>query len=382
MRILFVSHNPLTQELGAPKVLIELAEEMAKLGCTCRMLQPSDLGMASIHGFSDQARFSLLLRHYLSLHAGGFDVVDYDHEYLPFPRAEFDSQVLMVARSVLLVHHLRTIGTPQARGLRAAAGRLFRGRRRKWERDERITRATRTIQEADVANVSNHDDKAELVRRGLPSGKIVVLPFGMGPQRRRRFDEVSVEVPRQPLVVFVGTFDYRKGASDFPTIVREILADVPNARFRLLGTAGLNRTAEQVLGFFPAGTRSAMEIRPTFVAEELPDLLADASVGVFPSYFEGFGFGVLEMLAAAVPVIAYDAPGPPMMLPPEWLVPPGDARGMAAKVAMLLRDRRELALSRPRARDRSRPFDWARIAGDTIAVYQTRLNRLRSARRS
>jgi glycosyltransferase involved in cell wall biosynthesis len=233
-----------------------------------------------------------------------------------------------------------------------------------------------------VANVSNHDDKAELVRRGFPTEKIVVLPFGMGPQRRRGFDEVSAEVPRRPLVVFVGTFDYRKGASDFPTIVRRILAGVPDARFRLVGTAGLMRTAEQVLTFFPADMRSAVEVRPTFAAEELPGLLADASVGVFPSYFEGFGFGVLEMLAAAVPVIAYDAPGPPMMLPRDWLVARGDARAMAAKVSALLGDTQQLAQARKRARELSRPFDWSRIAADTVAEYQARLNRIRSAQRS
>ena len=38
------------------------------------------------------------------------------------------------------------------------------------------------------------------------------------------------------------------------------------------------------------------------------------SAGAFPSHCEGFPFGVLEMLAAGLPVVAYRAPGAPMMI--------------------------------------------------------------------
>ena len=65
-------------------------------------------------------------------------------------------------------------------------------------------------------------------------------------------------------------------------------------------------------------------------------------MGLFPSYFEGFPFGVLEMLAAGLPVAAYDAPGAPMMVPAEWLAPRGDAHALAARLAWMLRDANQL----------------------------------------
>ena len=44
------------------------------------------------------------------------------------------------------------------------------------------------------------------------------------------------------------------------------------------------------------------------------------------------------MLAAAVPVIAYDVPGPHVMLPPEYRVPVGAVGDMADRVCGLLTD--------------------------------------------
>jgi glycosyltransferase involved in cell wall biosynthesis len=109
---------------------------------------------------------------------------------------------------------------------------------------------------------------------------------------------------------------------------------------------------------------------PRFAAEALPELLAPCSVGIFPSYVEGFGYGVLEMLAASLPVIAYDVPGPPMMLPPEYLVGRGDVAGLSARVVALLRDPARLADARSWARERSRQFCSQEIAGATSAIYQ------------
>jgi hypothetical protein len=61
--------------------------------------------------------------------------------------------------------------------------------------------------------------------------------------------------------------------------------------------------------------RPLLDVQPRYELTELPELLTGVSVGVVPSRVEGFGYGVLERLAAAVPVITYDAPGPHVMLP-------------------------------------------------------------------
>ena len=75
------------------------------------------------------------------------------------------------------------------------------------------------------------------------------------------------------------------------------------------------------------------------------------------------------MLASSVPVIAYDSPGPPMMLSSEYLVPRGDINGMASKVAGLLEDLTKLQSARSWAKEQSQRFDWVGVARTTDAKY-------------
>jgi glycosyltransferase involved in cell wall biosynthesis len=179
-----------------------------------------------------------------------------------------------------------------------------------------------------------------------------------------------------PIVAFVGTFDGRKGAREFPDLVRWVARDVPGVTFMLLGTGG--QSPRDVLRHFPGDLHPRLEIRCRFAPDELPGLLARCAVGVFPSRVEGFGFGVLEMLAAGLPVLAYRAPGPPMMLPDEYLVPVGDARGLARKVVALLHDEASRVRAARWARERARAFRWRNFAEMTSREYLVRLAALRA----
>ena len=367
MKILFCTPAPLTKTLGAAKVVVELAEEMRELGWECDLLSIKDLADGTGQSLAES------LRRHLHAHAAGYDVVDYDHEYLPYPRAEFAPETLFVARSVLLAHHLDTIPLPEPAGAKAMLGRLLRGRARRHQRQERVRAAQATVEQADLVNVSNDDDRTELLRRGIDAAKIIVLPYGISRTRRPLFDAVSSQPPPRPTVAFVGTFDYRKGAREFPEIVRRVAEAIPDVRFKLLGTRGLFQTESAVRGHFPSHLQSHLEIIPTYPSDELPHLLSDCSVGIFPSHMEGFGFGVLEMLAASLPVVAYDAPGPPMMLPAEYLVTRGDAEALGSKVVALLDNHVQLSAARTWAKSRSRQFEWAQAARTTYELYSREL---------
>jgi glycosyltransferase involved in cell wall biosynthesis len=364
MRILFCSQTQLSKELGASKVIIELAEEMKLLGWNCTTLSPADL--VPDHARNGNEKYPLYLRQYLREHPSEYDVVDYDHHHLPFPRSDFPEEMLLVARSVLLQHLLDKTVIPDEKSLRSAVRFLLRGRKEKARRQRARRCAQTTVNEADFINVANHDDEDELVGSGIPREKVAIIPYGLSRCRAALFYTVSSSPPADPKVAFVGTFDNRKGATDFPTIVRSVRETVPAVSFRLLGT---RRSEAQVLACFPRELRSCVEVIPHYRADELPELLAPCSVGVFPSYAEGFGLGVLEMLAASIPVIAYNSPGPPMMLPPDYLVSRGDVATLSKKVIELLRDQDKLATSRRWAMQRSKQFCWDRIARITSEIY-------------
>jgi glycosyltransferase involved in cell wall biosynthesis len=361
--------------LGTAKVLVELAEAMSEIGWEVSFIQPSDVGIPRIRCLAEHELFAVRLGQYFDENASRFDVVDYEHVFLPFSRARFDARPLFVSRSALLVLHLKTGRIPVAPGLRAAVGRVVHFNKRRRDVESQTSRAKITLREADLINLNNSYDKETLVRRGIAANKIAVIPLGLSNHARALFDAVPIAPPMAPIVGFVGTFDYRKGALDFPRIVAALIAAVPDVRFKLLGTAGLFQTADAVKAFFPAPLRPRIEVIPRFEPDALPNLLADVSVGVFPSYVEGFGLGVLEMLAAAVPVIAYDVPGPPMMLPPERLVRAGDIRGVASRAIALLKSPADLAAARIAARESSRRFRWDVIARQTADIYLAAIQR-------
>jgi glycosyltransferase involved in cell wall biosynthesis len=312
------------------------------------------------------------LRRFLHRVSGDYDVIEYDHSHLPFPREEFSPSTLMVARSVLLGLH-DDVPFPLFNRFRDRMKRLIcRGPGRAWNADFRV-RTAKTIWQADLVNVSNLRD-AELLRAlGYPEAQIVVQPYAIPQGSAAAFQGIDLDARRSPSVVFLGSFDARKGAPDLPAIFAVIAARIPSITFHLLGTAGQFQSAREVRACFPWHLRSRLRVIPRFTREELPGLLAPLSVGVFPSYLEGFGIAVLEQLASGLPVVAYDSPGPADILPSEWLVERGDPRSLAERVVQLLADCPSLQKARQAARVYSRRFDWATIGVDTGLQYRARL---------
>lgn len=373
MRILFATVPPVDRPYGGSKPAVELASELERLGWEADVLSLStELPGDTASTRRARAEF---LRDLIRSRGREYDVVDFDHEYLPYPRSDFPEETLLVARSVLLCQQVAARAFPKPPSLRGAVGAVTKGAGRRSDRAEMSAFADRTVREADLVNVSNDDDAELLARRGVPSERIVVLPYGLSAERRAAFDALTPGRPHAGVVAFVGTFDWRKGAADLPAIVAGAVAELPGTRFRLLGTRGMFRTAGDVLARFPRRLRPHVEVAPFYAADELPGLLSDCAAGVFPSYLEGFPFGVLEMLAASLPVVAYDAPGAPMLLPQTWLAEPGDTAATARKLAGLLGDEEELQAARSEARARSREFDWASIAARTRDEYAASVGR-------
>jgi hypothetical protein len=120
-----------------------------------------------------------------------------------------------------------------------------------------------------------------------------------------------------------------------------------------------------------------IELVPEYSSEELPALLADCSVGIFPSYVEGFGLAVLEQLAAGIPTVAFDAPGPRHILRDnggELLTSPGHANAIADRAAEILRmSESDYDALSARCRSIANQFQWEKIADDTIGHYRNAL---------
>jgi glycosyltransferase involved in cell wall biosynthesis len=378
MKILFCTQCRLSRQLGGSKVALEIADAMRPLGWETEVraipaihteMQARDGGRGTIYDS---------FRTFMRENAAGYDVIDFDHAFLPFPRADFCERTLLVARSVLLLEHLRHIKFPKRETLRGLLHTLVTADRGGRGERKAIASARVTVAQADLVNVPNDDDRVRLEEMGIPTDKIVVLPYGIWARDWSAGVREEPVVADLPAVVFLGTFDFRKGCLDFVKIAEQISAQLPGCRFRMLGTAGIFRTEEKVRDFFPRSLWSRLDIVPTFEPEDLPKLLRGAALGVFPSYLEGFGMAVVEMIAAGLPVLAYRAPGPASILPAECLVETGRVDALAEKALVLLGDPEQRRSTAASCRARCAPFDWAAIGRATADIYRQAVERRRA----
>jgi len=382
MRILFISKSPLDRRYGAAKLLVELASALEALGAECTLVDPPALGC-------DLSSLASASAAYLHREAERYDVVEFDYKHLRFEALQdlqkrthsHTGAPLFVARCQLWRGHMLRVPPPPLPGLRAQLGYLVRRGKRTRKLQARVESDIRLMNEADLVIVSNEHDCMDLTDNyGVVPGHIAVIRPGFdagAAEALGRAAEHAVEDP--PVVAFVGTFDERKGGGDFPTIVDRLSGLIPSIRFRLLGTKGMLKTKRDVLRCFSRRHRSRIEVVPTYTPGDLPALLAGCAAGVFPSYAEGFGYGVLEMLAAGLPVFAYDRPGPPVMLPSEYLVPAGQPEMLASKLATLIREKRVLDIERGLARDRAQQFNWEQTAKETLKTYREAVERVNTA---
>lgn len=383
MRIFLCCPTPVTKALGSSKVYVEVHEALLRAGAESRLVGPDEIQPGVDFGIMDEpeklASYPQALRNFLSGEAGAFDVVEYEHTVFPFLREDLVGTglegKLRVARSVLLSHHLKYFRFPIFRTPRRMLGELVNGPARRKFLHAKWDMAMKTCHGADLINVPNSDDRDRLVKEGIPKDKVAVIPYGLT-EERLAFLESSKNIQKEySIATFIGTFDERKGAVEFPKIAEQMMAKVPNLRVRLLGTKGLFKTADAVLEKFPARLRPHLEVFPTFEPEKLNQYLEGTTVGIFPSHLESFGFGVLEMMAAGIPVAAYDVPGPPVMLRKDMLAHKGDWKNLSHTLINWLNNPGQCSEAGNWCRIRARDFRWDQLAEQTIETYQSAMSR-------
>jgi glycosyltransferase involved in cell wall biosynthesis len=379
LRILAVVNLPWDPRLGAARVWIELTEEWCKAGhhvekfcLTDAFPEPaSSPARAAVRLIGFPQRAAKFIRE----NAERFDVIDALIGTLPFPKKSLGFGGLLVARSVGLYHLYEKFEQMAAqRWTPISKGKLL-GRPFYWFFNQRARSASQvSLRHCDLLNLPNSDELL-CVRDEIKSTKpAVVQPYGLRPERAQALAQAAAPVEKRierKQIAFIGMWSQRKGAKDWGAIVRKVRARVPEVKFLFLGTMIANEKVWEDLGLTP---EDSIEIVPQFDPEELPRLLSECMLGAFPSYVEGFGMAVVEQLAAGLPTVAYDAPGPRDILRADLsdlLVPAGDAARFAEVLSDLLASNLEpyRQLSE-RSVATAHRFSWPEIARATAAEYR------------
>lgn len=379
MKIALCSKGKFYLEKGFTKNRIELAGNLEKFGWETVLVDKKMIEIPATDKYNAE-RYNEALKKFFIKNASKFDVVLYEYDTLPFNRNLFNKTTLFVARPAILAYHFLDVKLKY--NLKTRISKFLRNIAFKKNNSFKtyLKKVEYGLQQADLIQVQNVKDRQLLIKKGFSTEKIVVIPNGITPERIIKFAPPVRDYSRALTIAYVGTFDFRKGALDFPVIFRILKKKFPNVKLKLLGTKGIFQTEKEVLNFFPNKLKSSIEVVPEFKADELPGLLNNCHLGIFPSYLESFGFGALEMMCAALPVVAYDSPGPSDFVPIDLLVPTGDPVALAAKIAFLIEDTELLARKAGEVREKViRDYSWKEIAEKAAKTYKEHLKELPAA---
>ena len=172
----------------------------------------------------------------------------------------------------------------------------------------------------------------------------------------------------------IGRLQIGKGYLEFLEAARRLSAQVPAAKFVIVGeaTRGEPKDAELILQRL-AELQLDRVVKYAGFRKDIPRVLAAMDVFVFPSHAEAFGMVVIEAMAARKPVVASNTDGILDIVEDGQtgiLIPPRDAEALANACRLLAEDanlRNRLAAAARQAA--AEKFTADRMLDDLEAIY-------------
>lgn len=174
-----------------------------------------------------------------------------------------------------------------------------------------------------------------------------------------------------PYILFVGTIEPRKNLKGvFHALASLKKKKTFQGKLVVIGMPGWK--SEGIKGLVEELDIQRDVIFLGFVTnEELCHFYNLAEVFVFPSFYEGFGYPILEALACGTAVVTSNVSSCPEIASDAALtVDPHDSERMAAAIAQLMQDRGLKERLRQKALERAREFDPLKTARETLRVYE------------
>lgn len=186
---------------------------------------------------------------------------------------------------------------------------------------------------------------AETTRQLLHLGEqpIEILPNPVDTERFRPQPEIAEQ---EGLLFFAGTVCEKKGIRQLVQAMPQIVAAAPHARLWIAGRDWHDPQtgasfSEKLRGMIPPALTDRIEFKGAVAHAELPQMMARASICVYPSHMEAMPLAWLEGLAMGKAVVASETgPGPEAIEDgvSGRLCNPHDPAALAETIIPLLRD--------------------------------------------
>ena len=211
-------------------------------------------------------------------------------------------------------------------------------------------------------------ERSCLVRSGIR-----LAAFRGGPPPGALHRELAIS-PEAPVVGMIACLKPQKAPLDFVRAAARVARRVPAAHFILVGDGEQRRAVEEeVRSLELAGRLHLLGWR-----RDIPAILADLSLLVLTSLWEGLPRVVPEAMAAGLPVVATKVDGTPEAVregETGFLVEPHDVETLAGKIEYLLSHPAEARRMGQNGRMRVEEFDIDSMVHRQEAIYDSLLSR-------
>lgn len=242
-----------------------------------------------------------------------------------------------------------------------------RTRRQEFIWRQRVASAIRNTQRIITVSNSSADDIADVFR--VPKESITVIPHGIDTEIFRGDASLSEEVQKKlpaEFALYLGNVEPRKNLIALIQAIDAISKTSAAIPLVISGRAAWNYEE----------TMTAIDSSPNviylgFVSDDdRRALMQRCKVFVFPSLYEGFGFPILEAMAAGAPVLSTDKGSLAEVRGPARTIVGTDADSIAASISSAIVDTAWLHDASDAGRNWADNFSWDKSVQAHIEVYR------------
>jgi glycosyltransferase involved in cell wall biosynthesis len=244
-------------------------------------------------------------------------------------------------------------------------------------RTDFVRRTRSSLLRADgVLTFAQYTKTQILTRFGIDEKKVRVVPHGLDPRfledvPAARLEEVRSRLSLPPeFLLSVGTLEPRKNLPKLIEALKSVHLSFRRIPLVLAGPEGrdgenIRRTAARL------GLEEWVLFTGYLPQEDIRCLYLLASVLVFPSLSEGFGFPVIEAMAGGLPAaVSRTSAFPEVAGDAALYFDPDSPDEIAARIVEIL-DRASLRRElQEKGKKRAAGFRWEKAAADTLAFYR------------
>jgi glycosyltransferase involved in cell wall biosynthesis len=292
----------------------------------------------------------------LDRHLDDYDLV-HVHSYIFFVA----NQVAMLRKFkrrfpfVLHLHGGLEYISPSLMGVKASAMKVFYD----------ATVGPFTIRTADRVIACCETDRQRAIEKfGAEPDRVVTIP--------NCIDSTAFKESRRPNpvnVTYIGRLTELKGSHQLPQIVKTICRGHRDIRFTIVGGGALEDSLRRVLKNYPVNFLGRVP------HEAIPNILANSSILILPSFLEGFPLVTLEAHASSIPVVCYDVGGCwESVVTGETgaLVPVGDVKHFIGVLDWMIDDEGyRIKMGERGRRNVLEKYDWSVAVRRILEVYGT-----------